>query len=257
MKTASRERAVSQVVGFVLLFSLIVATAAIAYVAGFQGLTDTRDAERLQNAERAFELVGDDVQALQQGAPQRRIRLPIAGGQVYVGEQVQLRVSLNDTDTSGANPTNRTREFTYAPIVYAASGTQISYAQGAVIREQRNGQLVHRGPPFVFRDDRAVLPLVGTTASGDQSLGGTDNAVVRLSRTNTTVLETPNTTAGYDTVWVNISSPRAQSWQQYFNRTAGVSCEPLASGSANCSASGLEEIYLTRTDVRVDISSPS
>jgi hypothetical protein len=254
MSTQRRERAISQVVGFVLLFSLIVATASIAYVAGFQGLTDVRDGERLQNAERAFELVADDVETLRSGAPQRRTRVPLAGGRLAFGETATLRLSINDT--SGTN-TNRTWRLAYEPLVYAAGDTRISYAQGAVIREQPNGQLVHRGPPFVFRDDRAVVPLTNTTPAADDGIGGTDSAVVHLDRRNNTVLETPNTTAGYDVVWINVSSPRAQSWHQYFNRTAGVSCEPLAGGSANCSARGLEEIYVSRTDVRVDVAAPS
>jgi len=55
-------RAVSDVVGYVLVFSLVSLTVGVVSVAGVGALQDARDVEQANNAERAFDVLGDNVE---------------------------------------------------------------------------------------------------------------------------------------------------------------------------------------------------
>ena len=57
-----RDRAVSDVVSYILVFALIISTVGIVSVSGISGLQDSRDGERVENAQRGFDLLADDVE---------------------------------------------------------------------------------------------------------------------------------------------------------------------------------------------------
>lgn len=74
-------RAVSEVVGFVLTFSLVTMAIAIVFTAGFGGLQDTQQAEQVNNVERAFDVLDTNVQEVQrQEAPSRATEMRLSGG---------------------------------------------------------------------------------------------------------------------------------------------------------------------------------
>ena len=58
---AADGRGVSEVISFVLVFSLIAATVALVYVSGIGGLESTRSSQRVTNAERAFDVLHDNI----------------------------------------------------------------------------------------------------------------------------------------------------------------------------------------------------
>jgi hypothetical protein len=241
------DRAVSQVLGFVLLFSLIVLTASLVYLVGFQGIDDSRDREALANAERAFEVLANDVETIRGGTPGRTTRIRLANGQIYTGEPVHWNVTAQQT--TGATRTNRSYTVRTTPVVYSLGSTEVVYSGGMVIRQQRFGESIQRRPAGVLGPDRAVLPLVNLSAPGETAVGGRDSATVRLDRTNGTVLNTTDA----DRLQINVTSPRAPAWQRHFNRSPGVTCSPDVNGSANCTTTSLDRVTVSRTDIEVAI----
>ncbi|MEA5386913.1 hypothetical protein VB779_07480 [Haloarculaceae archaeon H-GB11] len=97
------ERAVSEVVGFALVFSMIVAMVAIVTLGGMGQLQSARDFEQANNAERAFEVLADNLADVhQRGAPSRATEIDLEHAQLFVGDPVTINVS--GEDTSGAAP---------------------------------------------------------------------------------------------------------------------------------------------------------
>jgi hypothetical protein len=244
----NHDRAVSQVVGFVLLFSLIVLTASIVFVVGFQGIGDSHDREALANAERAFDVLATDVAAVREGTPSRATRIRLSDGRIHTGEPVHWNVTAQQT--TGATRRNRSYTIQTTPVVYTLGSTRIVYSGGMVIRAQRFGESIQRRPDGVLGPDRAVLPLVNLTAPEETAIGGRDSATVRLRRTNGTVLNTTDA----DRLQINVTSPRAAAWRRHFNRSPGVTCSSDHNGSANCTTTSLDRVTVSRTDIDVTIS---
>lgn len=208
------ERAVSDVVGYVLIFSLIIATVGIVTTVGFSTLEDRQDAEQINNAERAFDVFATNVEDVYRGgAPTRATEMRLAGGTLQHGEPVTVTVQ------DAANPNiNHTMEL--SPLVYTEGETAIVYTGGAIVRSESRGSAILREPPFVLGTDRSMLPFVTTT----QSVGST-----AISRQGTIKIESRQTNVNATTrsaiadggeLKLVVDSPRQKAWDQYLNSEA-------------------------------------
>lgn len=178
------DRGVSEVISFALIFSLIVATVALVYVSGIGGLEDTRASERITNAERAFDVLADNIADIhREGAPSRATEIKLADARLQFGDSTRITVqveNLNETLTEGGN----TSTVTIDPIVYSSdSGPKLVYSNGGVFRQDRGGTVVNRRPSFLFPDDggerTAVVPAIQTRNVGPDSTGSQRTILVR------------------------------------------------------------------------------
>ncbi|MWG33363.1 DUF7289 family protein [Halomarina oriensis] len=228
----NRDRAVSEVVGFVLVFSLITMTVGVVYVAGFEGLTGARDAERVNNAERAFDVLAHNVEDIgRDGAPGRSTEVKLADAQLSFGEETTVSWcwdedgsgnASNDCDTANNSQTLR-------PIVFEADGTRIVYENGAVIRSQDGGAIVRRAPEMVFRGpdsapgpgETVVLPTIVMNQQETSGVGGESTVLVRTQlqsgQGGRSTLEPRPTADGAIQYRINTSADRAAAWERYLD----------------------------------------
>jgi len=214
------DRAVSETLGFVIIFSLVLLTATIASVGGIQSLQESRQFQQVENTERAFEIMATNMEEIHDGgAPSRATEITIAQGSLRFGDPTTLNVTVED----GSDTSNRTYDIT--PIIYeSTSDEELIYAGGAVFRTDGNGNgLVTQDPPLKFEDDRVLVSAVATTASNSGRSVGSTTVLVRAESTETNV-SLSDRTGTYDDVWVNVTSERAHLWQDYFERTAMEGC---------------------------------
>jgi len=216
------DRAVSEVVGFTLVFALILSMVALVTVAGFNDLEDVRSFEQSENAERAFDVVGDNIaDVLLRGAPSRATELKLTDAQVYTGDPIVINVTANSSSTNNISK----NVYSVRPIVYEPTGdanreTQIVYAGGTVFRVQRDGGRVVQEPPFVINDSRVVLPIAATFSSSTQSIGG---STIRLRVISTSRrLQAYGVNESYDNISINVTSPRSELWEEYLSDEPAV-----------------------------------
>lgn len=241
-------RGVSDVVGFVLIFSLIIATVGIVYTTGLSGLQDARDAERLSNAETAFGVLesnGEDV--LHRGAPARATEIKLSNAQLGPGDPVTVNV------TAGPNATV-SREVT--PVVYSAGDTDIVYVEGAILRSQRGGATM-LDPPNVHLGERALVPIVDTHFPAPKTIGGQTRALIRLAvpTESDRMVRTLRPTNG--TVTITVTTPRPGPWNRYFT-ARGASCsESPVNGTytaVDCDVTGVRTMAVPVTNVHVRLN---
>jgi hypothetical protein len=208
------DRAVSDVVGYVLVFSLIIATVGVVTTVGFSTLDDRQSAERINNVERAFDVFATNLEDVyRQGAPSRATEMRLAGGTIRYGEPAT--VTIRD-----ANDPNINHTMVATPLVYAESDSEIVYFGGAILRGEPDGSVTLREPPFVLEPDRSMLPLVRTTRAPGRS-EVTRDGTVRIESRRTNVNATTNSTLadGGDLELV-VDSPRERAWDRYLGSEA-------------------------------------
>lgn len=235
-------RAQSETIGFVLVFGLVVASIGIVFTAGFSGLQDVRDEERVSNAERAFEILGNNMGDMtQRGAPSRAAEVKLADARLHVDDAIEVRVHVPD----GGFDTN----YSIRPIVYDANtGATIVYEQGAVIRSDVGGSVVQHESVLLLNGSRTIIPVVQTRLDGTGGVSGSGTVLVRTVRAQTAIEYTNGST---NEVWVNVTSPRAESWQQYLDDKSDVTCEQVSDDTAPCRVT-TERV--TVTVVLIDVS---
>lgn len=228
------DRAVSDVVGYILVFSLITASTAVVYGVGFTGLQESRDAERLENAERAFDVLADNVGEVVRGqAPSRATEVKLAEADLGFAPATTVEVRAG-----GETVTRELR-----PLRYQSGDTAIVYEAGAVFRVDRRNAVMNVAPGFVFGQvppgpDRTVLALPQTTTESDRALGGSTTVLVRTARDDevsvdprqsAVLLQEPGTTAVR--LRLEGSSARAVAWERYFEQRIQAAGLALPAGA--------------------------
>lgn len=202
------ERAVSDVIGYVLIFSLIVATIGVVTTVGFSTLDDRQSAERINNIERAFDVFATNVENIyREGAPSRATEMRLAGGEIRHGDPVTITIAAEDGSNVSIEP---------RPFVYADGDSEIVYVAGAVIRSEPESAVMVRNPPFHAGEGTLAFPLVETfRTSGPRTL--TTEGTVRITSSqrgiNTTV---PSSFDQSGTYTITVESPRSDAWARYF-----------------------------------------
>lgn len=248
----SGERAVSETIGFVLVFSLVVSSVGVVYVVGFQGLTDARDGERVDNAERAFEVMAHNVEDLtRRGVGSRATEIRIAEAGIRAGDPVQINVT-GTYDEANPNPTADfvTGNVSLTPIVYetAAGGDRVRFVGGAVLRGTDDGMVMREEPGVIHDANRTVLPIVQTSVFGTQRVDGSATVLVRTERTLSDVVIAERGT--YDAVTIRLHTPNTEPWRQYFTGR-GMACSVPSSGTLECTATDVKRLSVVVYDVDV------
>ena len=210
---SGRDRGQSELVGFLLVFSVVVLTIALVGVTGFVGLEDAKDYQRSTNAEQAFTGFADSVDdVVRAGAPSRSTEIQIADGRLSLGTaETRIRIETPDENSTTVNVTTE-------PVGYeSGTGTTITYRSGGLVRRDGDAAVMIREPDFVLSDERVVLPVVQTTQSGGGPVGGTSAVDVRTVHAGTDVLVRDRPVSS---ITLNMTTPNAEAWERYFRAAA-------------------------------------
>ena len=210
----SDDRGVSDVVGYVLIFSLIVATVGVVTTVGFSTLDDRQDAERINNVERAFDVFGNNMENVyRDGAPSRATEMRLAGGTLRHGDPVTVTIEA-------ANGENVTASL--EPLIYEDGDTEIVYATGAVIRTDGGSSVMLREPPFRTDTPTALFPIVRTfrtTGATAVSVEGTVRVTTSARSVDTALSDS---FIGSEPDTITVESPRSDAWERYFESQPGL-----------------------------------
>ncbi|GAA0195128.1 DUF7289 family protein [Halobaculum roseum] len=210
-------RAQSDAIGFVLVFSLIVLTVGTVYAAGYPALEEFRTGEQLENMERAFEVLDDNLDDLtREGAPSRATEIKLNGGTLAVNGSTTITV--NATTTDPVRGENFTVSDESTPITYSEGDTTVVSAHGAVFRQDGDAAVMRSEPGWVVDDDHALIPLVVTDRTGDRvAFGGSSTVLIRGQVTGRGIAgEVVAGDSDDVTVTVTVESPRADAWKRHF-----------------------------------------
>jgi hypothetical protein len=253
MRSRLHDRGVSETLGFVFVFALVVSSTGLVYTLGTENLRDVRDGERLNNAERAFDVMAENVNDLQRrSAGSRSTEVKLSEAQVSHGDPVTINVS--GTVTGGTD--NFTFERDVYPIVYRGvptDETKLVYLNGAVIRDQRDSAVMVREPDYRLTSEALVMPLIVTRPLNDpDTVGGSTTVLVR-GTTDFGKRSVVAETRQYD-VTINVTTPRAGAWRGYFESEPNVDCPDGVNNETFVSCefdSEPDRVYLSRTFVNV------
>jgi hypothetical protein len=240
--TSAMPRALSDTLGFVLIFGIVVSTVAVVYVGGFDALTGARDTQRFDNAERAFDVFDGNVEDLMvRGAPSRATELRLADATLEFGQTVSFNVTTDSGDWY---------QQTMRPVVYRTSdGNELVYANGALFR-QYGDEVYMFDEPRIAAGNETLIPLVTTDDdSGNVSADNTRRLLVRTEVTSRNVARFENTTAN-----ITVTSPRASAWQRYLEDDIGLTCTSSENGGTDQVECRLPGDAVFVQDVGVDVS---
>ena len=247
------DRAVSEVISYVLVFGLIVSAVGIISVSGLDTLQDRRDAEQLDNAERAFNVMADNVADIhRRGAPSRATEINLGTAELTSGSNVTMEVGIDEGSGSFTTVVNQPLR----PIVYNGEDErELAYEGGAVFRTSADSGLIAQDPPFIVNEDRVFLPLIRLNSPGSQTLGG--STVLVRTREQATDLSYNDTQNNVERVRLTIRDSEQQSlWNDYLTEQ-GFDCDSF-SDRVECTfnpsgVSTIDRVFVVDYDIAVTI----
>jgi hypothetical protein len=219
-------RGVSQLVGFVLVFTIVLSTAGVAYTAGVSSLGDVRSAEQANNAERGFQSLAHNIDDMVHSDATRRVTsVRLGGGTLTYGETVTMNLTVVGEGVSyGAS---------YRPLVYETeNGERFVYSGGMVTRGRESGHALVRQPPFRFGTD-TLVPFVVTRPTGSNSGAVSGRTTVAIRTSLGGRQEFTRRTDGPYTIRFNVTTPRTGVWQRTLESN-GLDCSVVDTTTVTC-----------------------
>jgi len=238
------ERSISEVIGYVLVFGLVLTSVSLVTFSGIGTLENARDAEQAQNAERAFDVIADNMASIhERNAPSRATEIDLPDSELYLGNEVRVTVE-GDGETLA--------DQRFEPIELRLSGDQrLVYEGGAVFRQEGDGGFVLRDPPILYDGSRVHVPIVATYAPAPQSAGST-TILVRGKATERAVLAS-DTTGEYDNLTVRVQSARYDLWERTLSEQGFDCTTDPSSVQVTCTAEDPEQVYVTLQRIEVTL----
>ncbi|MFC7057450.1 DUF7289 family protein [Halovenus salina] len=240
---SGRERAVSEILGYVIIFALVVAVIGFVTAVGMPALIDTQQSEQAASAERAFDVVGENLAAIyERGAPSRATEIDLTDTELFYGTPVTMNVTVDGNSTvTDLRPV----------VLRVDDDTSLVYEGGAVFRDEGDGGLVLREPPLLLDQSRIFLPVIETTAPAIEAAGGT-TVLFRGESKRRSVLHAA--TSG--DVTITVESPRYELWERYFVDQPGLTASDCtvddSNDSVTCQATA-DTISVTLQEIGVEI----
>lgn len=242
---ADPDRGQSELIGFVLIFGIVIMAISLIGIAGFGSIDAVSDHQRTSSAEEAMTAMSENIaEVVLEGAPERSTEIGLTDAALGVGEPTTINVSIEGEGEVGS--------VSLEPIVYEADGnTQLAYEGSAVFRADDGHSLMLREPDMRIDEDRVVLPLVETTATGSERIAGTTTVNVETRRTGTEVAWSNRSIEG-ETVTIEVSSPHYEAWERYFDGRDGVTCDvDSEEQTVECTVDPEETLIVTVTTIEV------
>lgn len=246
MSLYSDERAVRNIIGLTLTFSIIIVSVGLTATLGYQQLDDVSQAERVENARAGFEGVAASLERLQQQrSAVATSELDLSGGSLTVtnGTTMTLRATENFNRTVSTGG-----------LRYRVGDASFVYEAGALFRtDNRGNSVMIARPTMSCTSDRAVVSVVSVEpAAGSQFAG----EYVSLSATaESSELLYPLNRTGTDSATdadeanLTVTSPRARAWERHFETNGNWTQSDSLPNTYVCDA--VEAVYVRRTNVSI------
>jgi hypothetical protein len=212
------DRAVSEALGYILVFAVVVASIATVTTVGVGGLQEQREAEQFTNVQRAFDVFAENLDDVRRyDDPRRATEIRLAGGSLRFGEQSNVTVGVHD----GSDFVGNTTRANVTPIAYVQDDESVVYEAGALFRTKGGSSVMLREPEHVPRSDRASLSIVHTYPGPESGGIGGEGTVLVVGEQGTRFPVDNYEPGAGEEVRIVVESARAPAWERYFDARAG------------------------------------
>lgn len=251
--TPDADRALSDLIGFVLTFAIIIGAVGLVSTFGLSALNDLQQNEQQRNAERSFQILAENFETVtNRNAPERTSEINLRAGTLRAQNETTIRVQATG---SGPGPVaNFDRRFFVHSLVYEQGETTLAYESGATFRAARQGEVLVTDPSLVCSGNSAIVSLVTLEPASERSFGsGTLQVTGALNETR---LLYPQNRSGRngptaaDDVTVTFDSPNREAWVSYLDRQ--TNWDRVSSDTVVCQ--NVDRVYVRETSLTVSFT---
>ena len=214
-KFLESESAVSEVIGFILIFSIVMLAISAIYAVGYPTIQSSKENAQFQNMEQSFMVLQSNINTVAFGqAPVRTLKTSLGGGSLTVNSSKgHITVEYGGKEWyNGA----------IGAIEYEKNGRSIAYEGGGVWEKYPAGSAIKLSEPRIYvqeaEGDKTVSVSIINVSGDLSSVGGEGTVSVTVrSKPSTYSLNITSLSPPGDNVVIIVTSDYADAWERYFN----------------------------------------
>lgn len=244
----SGDRGASEVVSFIITFSIITTMIGLLYTGGSVTMLEVQTSNQIQNAESVFMAMDDSFGELQEGqAPKRAGSIDLdVGASLAVIDESAVDVTVNGP---GFSRTLQTRSFEYR-----LEDRTIAYETGGIFRSNDGDSAMIARPSGIFcspASNGSVVSIVTLVAPNSSSVASGTATITGIQRSTTLLYPTDrNGATAVENVTIDITSPRADAWHRYLNESEGWTDDD---GDGTYACESADEVFVRQTVIEVQV----
>lgn len=208
------EEAVSEVLGFVYIFAIVVLSMSIVFVIGYPMLQTSMDESIFESTQQSFIVLQSNMKMVGfDQVPVKSMKIQLNGATLSVIQNSNLTIETNDSgvleDVSGP----------IGEIEYQKNNKAIIFENGGVWKKYPNGNITVSIPRIYAGKDKTTginFTTIGiVSVLGESSTGGQGIAVLNMVHNESRINK--NQTLVNVTLWIN--STYASGWKEYLEDT--------------------------------------
>ncbi|MDI6886681.1 MAG: hypothetical protein QMD22_10175 [archaeon] len=207
------ESAVSEVIGFILVFSIIMLAIGVIYAVGYPAIQSSKENTQFQSMEQSFMVLQSDIKAVAfDQAPVKTLKMSLGGGSLTVYPGKGHITVINGTGITKYDGS-------VGMIEYEKKGRSIAYEGGGVWERYPAGSALKLSEPRIFVHDvagnRTVFISIINISGVMSSVGGEGAAsvVARFNRSSSPYIDS---TSVPENVIITVTSEYADAWGEVF-----------------------------------------
>lgn len=210
-------RGISEVVGYILILSIVILITSFSFVYSYSVITDTKEKVKFESMNQGFRKIQNIVEyTAYTKNPRKSIRLLINEGMISVKDENEINITVKSGDDVLYNS-----KYNVGLIEYEYENYKVAFENGGVWQKSFEGVSIVSEPRiFIYRKQVAnemIVFVAMTRLQGNSSVGGYGFVDV-LVEFNSSETRTFNE-SGY--IYLNITSEYANAWNSYFERLRG------------------------------------
>ncbi|SDG29423.1 hypothetical protein SAMN04488589_2618 [Methanolobus vulcani] len=218
-----RNAAVSETLGYILLFAIVTLSMGVIYAIGYPALQTNMDANVFESAEQNFIVLQSNIERVAfDQTPVKMLKFKLQSSSISVSNHSSISVAYD------GNPMEK---YPTGEIVFSRDDKMISYEMGGVFKKYPHDATVMVSEPPIY-----VTSLEGTTVtnigivslSGYSQMSGKGIATINLRHNSSSM----NMTSSIANVSVLINSTHAYKWEDYLD-DMGFTVDNVTSSSVN------------------------
>jgi len=244
------DRAVSEVVAFILVFSIIIGSVGLLYMTGFSAMEEFQEGEQLRNAERAMVSLSDNLNDVQRsaGVRERSGEMTLRDGALSTGEgETNITISGgavdNDNDLDNFVGENGLDDKDLGSLTYGLEQSTIAYEGGAVFRNEPGGTVPIAEPHMVCEEDDMAVVSVLIIEPSEQTTQRTDGVEVTAVEQHYNSTTSSGLTGNIE---IDIQGEYEDAWERTLTQNGWT----RDSGGATCR--NIDRAIITVTTVEIE-----
>lgn len=227
LRVGGADRGLSDLVGFVLAFAVILASVGLVSTFGMDALEAARDDQQEANAERAFDVMAENFDEIEQNlAPSRTSEVDLHDGRLSVQNVTAFTLTVEHDGTRDFERTIHPKRIVLQPDL--TTPDVVTFVNGATIRGRNGTQqgIVQNRPRMVCNGGQVVVSMVTLNTSEDRQLGSGTIRITGTERTTRLVYPVNRTgqnssTNVSDDVRVSIDGGFERAWRKALIKSDG------------------------------------